>query len=123
MSRADARPRRSARRREAAEEARTARKRRQGAGRATGGGRFAWEARSVEVPKHIETDPVNARDVVGDARNVGNLVPGEEELGAERHVREDAGVVGEAAGEREARRRGGSGARSEERRVGKEGRC
>src|SRR2546425_6826981 len=55
----------------------------------------------MQVPKQVEPDAVDAGDIIGDARHVGNLVPGDEEFGADRAPGCESRVVRQPSGERE----------------------
>src|SRR2546430_10094197 len=61
----------------------------------------------MQVPKEVEPDAVDAGDVIGDARHVRNLVPGDEERGTDCAPGCESRVVGQPSGDGEP---GGTGA-------------
>src|SRR6266446_10416251 len=58
----------------------------------------------LQVPEEVQTQAVSTGDIVGSGR-VGNLVPVQEQLGAQRKPRRHARVVRESAGARQPGRR------------------
>src|SRR2546429_4369801 len=59
----------------------------------------------LQVPEEVQTHAVSTGDIVGQPGRVGNLVPVQEQLGAQRKPRRHARVVRESAGERQPGRR------------------